>query len=77
VGEVQRLPGGTTGVLASSPTFCCIAAARGRGVMVTERRQAVGKRAFPLTSGARFPLASTVGGDLGERLLAQRFPPFC
>ena len=32
------------------------------------------KRAFPWTSRDRFPSASTVGGDLGERLLAQRFP---
>jgi hypothetical protein len=77
VGEVERLPGGTTGVLAPPPTCRCIAAARGRDVMVTERRQEVGKRAFPLTSRERFPSASTVGGDLGERLLAQRFPVFC
>jgi hypothetical protein len=35
------------------------------------------KRAFPWTSSERFPSPSTVGGDLGERLLAQRFPVFC
>jgi hypothetical protein len=34
------------------------------------------KIAFNWTSGERFPCASTVGGDLGERLLAQRFPVF-
>ena len=34
------------------------------------------KRAFNWTSRERFPWASTVGGDLGERLLAQRFPVF-
>ena len=44
--------------------------------MVTERREEVGKRAFPWTSTERFPCESTVGGDLGERLLAQRFPGF-
>jgi hypothetical protein len=52
----------------------CIAAARGRDVTVTERRQAVGRRAFPWTSSERFPFGSTVGGDLGERRVAQRFP---
>jgi hypothetical protein len=35
------------------------------------------KRAFNWTSRERFPSTSTVGGDLGERLLAQRFPGFC
>ena len=35
------------------------------------------KRAFPLTSRERFPSGSTVGGDLGERHIAQRFPVFC
>jgi hypothetical protein len=35
------------------------------------------KRAFNWTSRERFPSASTVGADLGERLLAQRFPVFC
>jgi hypothetical protein len=34
------------------------------------------KRAFPLTSRERFPSASTVGPDLGERRVAQRFPVF-
>jgi hypothetical protein len=29
-----------------------------------------------LTSSERFPSGSTVGGDLRERLLAQRFPVF-
>jgi hypothetical protein len=29
-----------------------------------------------LTSRERFPSVSTVGGDLGERRLAQRFPVF-
>jgi hypothetical protein len=32
------------------------------------------RSAFNWTSRERFPFASTVGGDLGERLLAQRFP---
>src|SRR5215207_3448468 len=44
--------------------------------MVTERQQEVGKRAFPCTSTERFPSGSTVGGDLGERRGAQRFPVF-
>jgi hypothetical protein len=44
---------------------------------VAERRQAVGKRAFPSTSRERFPCGSTVRGDLGERRRAQRFPGFC
>jgi hypothetical protein len=35
------------------------------------------KRAFPWTSTERFPLASTIGRDLGERRVAQRFPGFC
>jgi len=43
---------------------------------VTERRQKVGKRAFPLTARERFPFASTVGADLGKRRVAQRFPVF-
>jgi hypothetical protein len=34
------------------------------------------KRAFPWTPTERFPSASTVGGDLGERRRAQRFPGF-
>jgi hypothetical protein len=46
-------------------------------VVVAENRQELGKRAFPWTSRERFPSGSTVAGDLGERLLAQRFPPFC
>ena len=36
----------------------------------------VPKRAFPLTSRERFPCACTVGGDLGKRVRAQRFPVF-
>ena len=55
----------------------CVAAARRRDLMVTERRQEVGKRAFPWTSRERFPSAPTVGDDLGERRRAQRFPVFC
>jgi hypothetical protein len=35
------------------------------------------KRAFNWTRRERFPSASTVGGDLGERPVAQRFPVFC
>jgi len=35
------------------------------------------KRAFNWTSGERFPSASTVERDLGERRLAQRFPVVC
>ena len=38
--------------------------------------QELGKKAFSWTPTERFPSASTVGADLGERLLAQRFPPF-
>jgi hypothetical protein len=34
-------------------------------------------RAFNWTSRERFPSASTVGRNLGERLRAQRFPGFC
>ena len=37
----------------------------------------VAKRAFPWTPRERFPSGSTVGADLGERLLAQRFPTVC
>jgi hypothetical protein len=55
----------------------CIAAARRRDVLVSERWQEVVKRAFPLTSTERFPSASTVGGHLGERRRAQRFLVFC
>jgi hypothetical protein len=36
-GEVERLPGGTTEVLAPPPT-CRLHSRRGRDVMVTERR---------------------------------------
>jgi hypothetical protein len=77
VGEVERLPGGTTEVLASPPTCRWIAAARRDDVMVAEYRHEVGKRAFPWTPRERFPLASTVGGDQGEQRRAQRFPGFC
>ena len=35
------------------------------------------KVSVPLTSTERFPCGYMVGGDLGERLLAQRFPGFC
>jgi hypothetical protein len=34
------------------------------------------RRAFPWTSRERFSCASTVGPDLGERRVAQRFPMF-
>jgi hypothetical protein len=34
------------------------------------------RRAFNRTSRKRFPCASTVRPDLGERRVAQRFPPF-
>jgi hypothetical protein len=44
---------------------------------VAECRQEVRKRAFPWTPRERFPSASTVSGDLGERRLAQRFPVVC
>src|SRR4029450_10018548 len=44
--------------------------------MAGERRQDIAKRAFNWTPRERSPSASTVGGDLGERLLAQRFPVF-
>ena len=47
MGEAERLPGGTTEVLASPPTCRCIAAARRRDVMVTERRQEVERERFP------------------------------
>jgi hypothetical protein len=53
-------------------------ATRRDGVVYCQSGQPqVAKRAFPWTSGERFPFASTVGGDLGERLLAQRFPVLC
>jgi hypothetical protein len=45
--EVERLPGGTTGVLASPPTCRCIAAARRHNVMVAECRQEVERERFP------------------------------
>jgi hypothetical protein len=40
--------------------------------MASERRQEVVKRAFYWTPRERFPSASTVRGDLGERLLVSR-----
>src|SRR5215211_8421877 len=40
------------------------------------RVQSAERERFPGTSRERFPTASTVGGDLGERRLAQRFPVF-
>jgi hypothetical protein len=43
---------------------------------VQQRQRRVPKRAFNWTSREHFPFASTVGGDLGKRLLAQRFPGF-
>jgi len=55
----------------------CISAARPRDVLACDHRQDVAKRAFPWTSRERFPSGSTVAGDLGERLQAQRFPVFC
>ena len=48
-----------------------------RTAMIPPRHFQACRRAFPWTPGERFPSASTVGGDLGERLLAQRFPGFC
>ena len=77
MGEVERLPGGTTEVLASPPTCRSVDATRRHDVTVAECLQEVGKRAFPWTPTERFPSASTVSGDLGERLLAQRFPVVC
>jgi hypothetical protein len=39
-------------------------------------RVEVSKRAFNWTSKERFPCVPTVGADLGERRVAQRFPVF-
>jgi len=44
---------------------------------VPQRQRRNAERAFNWTSRERFPSASTVWRDLGERLLAQRFPGFC
>ena len=44
---------------------------------VRQRRERCAKRAFNWTSRERFPFASTVGGDLRQRPVAQRFPAVC
>jgi hypothetical protein len=62
---------------AGGPLMQRLLSTRGGAMCVAAAESKCRKGAFPLTSTERFPSASTVGGDLGERLVAQRFPPFC